>query len=86
MQRFLAGETRIELAKELGLSSPKAIDVWLRKHRDEGEDGLRSKRRSRTPEPAESETGERSELKQLQAENKRLRATRRSHTWGNCAP
>jgi transposase len=74
VQRFLAGETKVELAKEFGLSSPKAIDVWLRKYRDEGEDGLRSKRRGRPPGPAESETGQRSELEQLRAENERLRA------------
>lgn len=74
VQRFLAGETKIELAKEFGLSSPKEIERWTRKYRDEGEGGLRPKRRDHPPRPGISESGERCELEQLRSENEQLRA------------
>ncbi|MCJ0904631.1 helix-turn-helix domain-containing protein [Rhodococcus sp. ARC_M6] len=74
VRRFLAGETKVELAKEFVLSSPKLIERWARKYRDEGEDGLRPKRRGRPPRPVESEPCEGTELEQLRAENERLRA------------
>lgn len=74
VQRFLAGETKIKLAEEFGLSSPNEIERWTRKYRNEGEGGLRPQRRDRPPRPWISEPGERSELKQLRSENEQLRA------------
>lgn len=41
VQRFLAGDTKVELAKEFGLSSPQLIGSWVRKYRDEGATGHR---------------------------------------------
>ncbi|WP_072754439.1 helix-turn-helix domain-containing protein [Rhodococcus maanshanensis] len=77
VQRFLAGETKVTLAREFDLSSPKLIETWARAYRNEGEEGLRPKRAGRPPGPATSEpseASESSELKRLRAENERLRA------------
>ena len=73
VQRFLAGETKVELAHEFDLSSPKEIERWVRKYRDEGEDGLHPKRRGRPPRSVISEPSERTEVELLRAENERLR-------------
>jgi len=73
VQRVLAGENKIELAREYGLSSAKIIEPWVRIYRRDGEDGLRPKRAGRPPTPAGSESGEASELEALRAENERLR-------------
>ncbi|GAA4925227.1 helix-turn-helix domain-containing protein [Stackebrandtia albiflava] len=74
VRRFLAGETKVELARQFDLSSPKLIEGWARRFRAEGEDGLRPKPRGRPvrkrpPVPAAS-----SEVERLRAENERLRA------------
>jgi transposase-like protein len=74
VQRFLAGETKLGLARECGLSSPKLIETWARTYRNEGVDGLRPKRRGRPPKPADLASGEESELEALRRENERLRA------------
>lgn len=74
VQRFLAGETKLDLAREFDLSSPKLIETWARKYRTEGENGLRPKRAGRPPQPAEAASNDSSELKRLRAENERLRA------------
>jgi transposase-like protein len=73
VQRFLAGETKVRLAQELDLSSPKLIETWARKYRTEGEDALRPKKAGRRPRD-ETETSEQSELERLRRENERLRA------------
>lgn len=39
VQRFLAGETKVDLACEFDLSSPKLIETWAREYRNEGESG-----------------------------------------------
>lgn len=73
--RFLAGETKLDLAREFDLSSPKLIEVWTRIYRNEGEDGLRPKRRGRPPVPDDQAgSGGDSELAALRRENERLRA------------
>jgi transposase-like protein len=74
VRRFLAGETKVALAREFDLSSPKMIETWARKYRNEGADGLRPKRAGRPPKPAGVESTEVSELEQLRRENERLRA------------
>lgn len=71
--RFLAGESKLDLAREFGLSSPKLIETWARVYRNEGEDGLRPKPRGRRPKP-EASPGEATELQRLRRENERLRA------------
>lgn len=74
VQRFLAGETQLDLAREFDLSSPNLVRTWVRIYRREGEDGLRPKRRGRPPMPAQQATGGESELEALRRENERLRA------------
>ncbi len=73
VRRFLAGETKMDLAGEFDLSSPKLIETWARKYRNEGEDGLRPKSRGR-PAGSAVVPGEAGELEQLRRENERLRA------------
>ena len=73
VRRFLAGETKLELAREFDLSSPKLIETWARKYRNEGEDGLRPKPAGRPAKPGVA-PGEVGELEQLRRENERLRA------------
>lgn len=73
VERFIAGESKTDLAREFDLSSPKLIETWARKYRREGEDALRPKRRGRPPEEA-VESSEASELARLRRENARLQA------------
>lgn len=69
--RFLAGETKTDLAQEFELSSPELVSRWASTYRREGEMGLRPKRRGRVlSEPVEGE----SELERLRRDNERLRA------------
>lgn len=72
VERFLAGETKLDLAREFDLSSPKIIEHWARIYRREGPEGLQPKRRGRPP--AHTTTGETDELARLRRENERLRA------------
>ncbi|RCV50630.1 helix-turn-helix domain-containing protein [Marinitenerispora sediminis] len=51
VRRALAGEPKADLARELGLSSPKLLEVWARTYRNEGENGLRPKPRGTRPRP-----------------------------------
>jgi transposase-like protein len=74
VRRFLAGETKLDLAREFDLSSPKLIEAWVRGYRAEGEDGLRPKRRGRPPQPEQPGASGESELEVLRRENERLRA------------
>lgn len=72
VERHLAGETRMDLAKEFHLSSSQLVNNWTRKFRKEGWDGLK-------PKPKGRPKGSRSakpltEVEKLQAENERLRA------------
>lgn len=73
VRRYLAGEVKVDLCREYGLSSPKLIETWAHKYRNEGEDGLRPKQVGRPPKTAEP-AGEVSELERLRAENEVLRA------------
>lgn len=72
VRRFLAGEPKTDLAKELELSSPKLLETWVRTYRNQGQEGLRPKRRGRPPKSATPEPE--SELEQLRRENEFLRA------------
>jgi transposase len=76
VRRFLAGETKVALAREFELSSPKLVETWARKYRNGGDDGLRPKRPGRPPgpRPGDGDRGELGELEQLRRENERLRA------------
>lgn len=74
VQRFRAGETKIALAQEFALSSPQLVGQWDRTYRDEGADGLRSKRRGRPRRDPDAPGPALSEMEQLRRENERLRA------------
>lgn len=73
VQRFLAGETKTDLAREFDLSSPNMVSTWARAYRREGEDALRPQRRGRPPGTT-AEPSEESELARLRRENARLQA------------
>lgn len=73
VQRVLAGETKLAVAQDAGLSSPALLATWLRVYARDGEAGLQPKPRGRPPAP-ETAAGEPSELEQLRRENERLRA------------
>jgi transposase-like protein len=73
VHRVLAGETKLAVAQDAGLSSPKLLANWLRAYQRFGEAGLQPKPRGRppaVPRPA----AEPSELDRLRRENERLRA------------
>lgn len=74
VRRFLAGESQIALAKELELSSPDLIKKWVRKYRNDGEDGLRPKPPGRPFASPQDPDEPESELQRLRRENERLRA------------
>ena len=74
VQRFLEGETKVALAREFDLSSPKLIETWARTYRNEGEDGLRPKPKGRPKSDPRAPAREQSELERLRRENERLRA------------
>lgn len=74
VQKYLAGEDRVALAKELGLSSPHLLTVWAGKYRAEGEEGLRPKPKGRPRKNPEAIKKPESELQRLRRENERLRA------------
>lgn len=74
VQRYLAGETKVALAKEFQLSSPELVKKWARQYRNEGEDGLRPKPKGRPKTPPGIPAQPESELQRLRRENERLRA------------
>ncbi|MBG9325683.1 helix-turn-helix domain-containing protein [Corynebacterium belfantii] len=48
VDRFLAGETHMDLAKECKLSSPKQVKDWVSKWRTGGDEALRPKPKGRS--------------------------------------
>jgi transposase-like protein len=74
VQQFLAGETKLALAKAYGLSSPQLVATWVRIYRAEGEDGLRPKPIGRPKRDPDAPVREETELERLRRENERLRA------------
>ncbi|WP_216402738.1 helix-turn-helix domain-containing protein [Arcanobacterium phocae] len=83
VERFLSGQTKMSIAKELGLSSPKVLERWVRIYRDKGVDGLRPRPKGRPkkdPQAASRFISEVDQLKRrleyLEAENAYLKALR----------
>lgn len=80
--RFLNGETRMDLAKEFGLSSEWTVKTWVRAWRKDGDEALMPKTRGRpkgsTAEPREltEEDKLRRQVEKLQAENAYLKKLR----------
>jgi len=74
VQRYISGETRVALAKELELSSPHLIAVWAMQYRAQGEEGLRPKPKGRPRKNPDAPPQQEPELQRLRRENERLRA------------
>lgn len=74
VERALAGETKLALAQEYGLSSPQLIAAWLRVYRAEGDDGLRPQPTGRPKRDPDAPVPLESELERLRRENEYLRA------------
>lgn len=74
VQRYISGEDRIDLARELELSSPHLITVWAGQYRAHGEEALRPKPKGRPRTNPESPVQPEPELQRLRRENERLRA------------
>lgn len=72
VQRHLAGETKMDLAREFGLSSDQLVKDWSRKWRKDGDEALKPKPKGR---PKGSSAPKRlTEEEKLRRENERLRA------------
>lgn len=71
VERFLAGESKGDLAVEYELSSPRIVQKWTAIYREQGPDGLEPKRRGRPAQPAEADLDE---VALLRRENERLLA------------
>ena len=74
VERFLAGESKMALAQEFQLSSPKLVATWARIYRREGEEGLRPKPKGRPRRAPDAPAHALGELERLRRENERLRA------------
>lgn len=74
VQRCLAGETKLALAQEFGIASPKTIQAWARTYRAEGADGLRPKPKGRPRTDPDVPARDLSEVEQLRREVERLQA------------
>jgi transposase len=72
VQRYISGETRVALAKELELSSPHLIAVWAGQYRAEGEEGLRPKPKGRPRKNTGASPQQEPELQRLRRENECL--------------
>lgn len=81
VDRALAGETRMDLAREFNLSSDQLVKEWLRAFRADGYDGLKPKPKGRPPgatrsQPLTEEAKLRREVEKLRAENAYLKKLR----------
>lgn len=79
--RFLAGETALDLAKEFELSSEQLVKSWVRRWRDGGDDSLKPKPKGRPkgsakPVALTEEDKLRREAEKLRAENAYLKKLR----------
>lgn len=78
VERFLAGETVMELAAEFQLSSGQIVSKWVREWRAGGDVALQPKpkgrpKTSKNPAPVTEEDRLRREVKRLAAENAYLK-------------
>ena len=81
VQRYLAGETRMDLAREFGLSSDQLVKDWTRKWRRSGDDALTPKPKGRpkgstAPKQLTEEDKLRRQIARLEAENAYLKKLR----------
>ena len=81
VQRYLAGETRMDLAREFGLSSDQLVKDWSRTWRKGGDDALKPKPKGRpkgsaAPKRLTEEDKLRRQIARLEAENAYLKKLR----------
>lgn len=81
VQRHLAGETRMDLAHEFGLSSDQLVKDWVWKWRKGGDEALKPKPKGRpkgsaVPKPLTEEEKLRRRIARLEAENAYLKKLR----------
>lgn len=81
IERYLKGESRMELAQEFGLSSEQLVKDWARTYRTEGWEGLIPKPKGRPkgstkPKTLTEEDKLRRRVEQLEAENAYLKKLR----------
>jgi len=82
VDRFLAGETKMELAAEFELSSVKVVNLWTRAWQEGGDDALMPKPKGRpvgsstSPAAANEADQLRQQVKRLEAENAYLKKLR----------
>ena len=81
VDRHMAGETKMDLAKEFNLSSHKLVERWSKQHREGGDEALIPKPKGRPkssekPVVLSEEDKLRRELKRVQAENAYLKKLR----------
>lgn len=81
VQRYLAGETRMDLARKFGLSSDKLVKDWSQKWRQSGDDALTPKPKGRpkgstAPKQLTEEDKLRRQIARLEAENAYLKKLR----------
>ena len=81
VQRHLAGETVMDLAREFGLSSEQLVSGWSWKWRQGGDEALKPKPKGRpkgsvAPKPLSEEEKLRRQIARLEAENAYLKKLR----------
>lgn len=81
VQRHLAGETRMDLAREFGLSSDQLVKGWVVKWRKGGDEALKPKPKGRpkgsaAPKRLTEEERLRRQVERLEAENAYLKKLR----------
>ena len=81
VDRFIAGQSKMELAREFGLSSDQLVANWVRAWRAGGDEALRPKPKGRPKGSARSapltaEDRLRREVEKLRAENAYLKKLR----------
>ncbi|GAB3077479.1 Transposase [Corynebacterium aquatimens] len=81
VQRHLAGETAMDLAREFGLSSDQLVKGWSWKWRKGGDEALKPKPKGRprgsvAPKPLSEEEKLRRQIARLEAENAYLKKLR----------
>ena len=81
VDRFNAGESKMELAREFGLSSDQLVSGWVRAWRKDGDEALRPKPKDRpkgsaAPKRLTQEEQLRRQVARLEAENAYLKKLR----------
>lgn len=88
VERFIAGESKMELAAAFGLGTEQLVNVWMRQWRAGGDEALMPKPKGRpkgSPPPAQLTEADklRRENQRLQAENAYLKKLRELREQGH---